>query len=195
MFTDEYNEQIFREACDNNWNKLIGFDFVQEEDKYDSLERFDPIVDKVLRDYPHLSHLKKVYHAGETSNHFTDNIDVAVKAGTVRLGHGLNILQRIEFLPHCKHVCFEKNPISNLLLGYKSDLREASAPILLGLGYPVSLSPDDPGKFGLEDTTADYFIAALSYNWSLRHLKLIGYHSINHAVCEEGVKARLIKSF
>lgn len=98
-------------------------------------------------------------------------------------------------MPHCKNICFEKNPISNLLLGYKSDLREASAPILLSLGYPVSISPDDPGKFGYEDTTLDYIVCALSYNWSLRHLKLIGYHSINHAICDEPMKSNLIKSF
>ena len=107
-----------------------------------------------------------------------------MKAGTVRIGHGINVLQRIEFLPHCRHICFEKNPLSNLLLGYKKDLREASAPVLLGLGYPVSISPDDPGKFGLEDSTFDYFIIAIAYNWTLRHLKLVGYHSINHALCD-----------
>lgn len=184
MFTDEFNEELFRMACSTNWDKLVGFDFVQEEDKYDSLAHYDPIVDRILQEFPHLDRLKKAYHAGETTNHLTNNIDVAVKAGSVRIGHGLNILQRIEFLPHCKNVCFEKNPISNLLLGYKSDLREASAPILLGLGYPVSISPDDPGKFGYEDSTADYFAAALSYNWSLRHLKLVAYHSINYAICE-----------
>jgi adenosine deaminase len=65
----------------------------------------------------------------------------------------------------------------------------------LGLGYPVSISPDDPGKFAYEDSTADYFTSALSYNWSLRHLKLVGYHSINHSVCEEAVKTRLIANF
>lgn len=55
--------------------------------------------------------------------------------------------------------------------------------MLLGLGYPVSISPDDPGKFGLLDTTEDYFVAVMAYNWSLRHLKLVSYHSINHALC------------
>lgn len=74
-----------------------------------------------------------------------------------------------------------------MILGYKNDTREASAPILLGLGYAVTINPDDPGKFGLEDTTADYFIASVSYNWTLRHLKLIAIHSINHAICEEKV--------
>jgi len=63
------------------------------------------------------------------------------------------------------------------------------------LGYPVSISPDDPGKFGFEDTSVDYFSAAVAFNWTLRHLKLIGYHSINHAVCEEDVRSRLISSY
>jgi len=75
--------------------------------------------------------------------------------------------------------------LSNLILGYKKDTRESSAPILLGLGIPVSISPDDPGKFGVEDTTFDYFLALMSYNWTLKHLKLIAYHSINHAICTE----------
>ena len=67
--------------------------------------------------------------------------------------------------------------------------------MLLGLGYPISISPDDPGKFGYDDTTMDYFAASISYNWTLRHLKLIAYHSINHSICEESIKNRLVKQF
>lgn len=62
----------------------------------------------------------------------------------------------------------------------------STAPLLLGLGYAVSISPDDPGKFGYEDTTVDYFVSCVSFNWTLKHLKLIGYHSINHAIANEG---------
>lgn len=115
----------------------------------------------------------------------------------MRLGHGLNILQRIDFLPHCANVCFEKNPVSNLITASskKMDLRLGTAPILLGLGYPVSISPDDPGKFGYEDSTVDFFCAAVSYNWTLKHIKLTCVHSINHAICTEGVRIKLIKSF
>ena len=71
----------------------------------------------------------------------------------------------------------------------------ASAPILLGLGYPVSISPDDPGKFGVSDNTEDYFVCAVAYNWTLRHLKLTAYHSINHSICSESIKDHLIKQF
>jgi hypothetical protein len=56
--------------------------------------------------------------------------------------------------------------------------------LLLGLGVPVTINPDDPGKFGLEDSTMDYFVVFVSTNWNLRHLKLIGLHSINHAIVE-----------
>jgi adenosine deaminase len=84
------------------------------------------------------------------------------------------------------------NPISNLLTGSMLDIRLSTAPLLLGLGYAVSISPDDPGKFGYEDTTVDYFVSAVSFNWSFKHLKLIAYHSINHSICTEGVKLELL---
>jgi len=41
----------------------------------------------------------------------------------------------------------------------------STAPLLLGLGYAVSISSDDPGKFGYEDTTVDYYASAVSFNW------------------------------
>lgn len=81
------------------------------------------------------------------------------------------------------------------MLGYNTDAREASAPILLGLGYAVTINPDDPGKFGVEDTTVDFFLAAISYNWTLRHLKLTAYHSINHAICSEHVRSSILRQF
>jgi hypothetical protein len=80
-------------------------------------------------------------------------------------------------------------------LGYQTDTRLSSAPVLLGLGYPISINPDDPGKFGLEDNTMDYFIAACSYPWGLKHLKLIAIHSVNHAICTEEIRASLLQAF
>ena len=146
--------------------------------------------------YPHLDY-KKCYHAGDTRNHLNNNIQIAVKAGSVRIGHGLNIIQRIQFLPHCADVCFELNPISNLITASsgKLDLRLSTAPILLGLGYPVSISPDDPGKFGYEDCTVDFFASAVSFNWTLKHLKLVAVHSINHSICTSGQRLKLHKAF
>lgn len=170
---------------------MIGIDFVQQEDPYGSMEPYIKVGDRIAKKWAHLN-LKKVYHAGETKDHLNNNVELAVRSGSVRIGHGLNIVKRIDYLNQCRNVCFELNPISNLLTGGMTDIRMSTAPLLLGLGYSVSISSDDPGKFGYEDTTVDYFASAVSFNWSLRHLKLIAYHSINHAIVSEGDKIKIL---
>ncbi len=158
------------------------------------MEPYIRVGDRIVKKWAHLQ-LKKVYHAGETKDHLNNNVELAVRSGSVRIGHGLNIVKRIEYLNQCRHICFELNPISNLLTGGMTDLRMSTAPLLLGLGYAVSISSDDPGKFGYEDTTVDYFASAVSFNWTLRHLKLIAYHSINHAIVTEGQRLQILESF
>ena len=194
--SDQENEAIFRRICNLNWKFTIGIDMVQEEDKFGSIEKIDKIIDDVLADYPEQS-IRKCYHAGETRDHTNRNIEIAIKGGSARIGHGLNITQHIEILPICTGVCFELCPVSNIVSGSsaRNDLRLSTAPILLGLGVPVSISPDDPGKFGYEDSTVDYFCSGVSFNWSLKHFKLVGTHSINHSICSEGVKIRAYKVF
>jgi adenosine deaminase len=118
-----------------------------------------------------------------------------VTAGSVRIGHGLNVMQRIEFLPYCRFVCFEKCPMSNLLIGYTGDPRESSAPILLGLGYAVSINVGNAGKLGVEDSTADFFVTLVSYDWTLKHLKLIALHSINHSLQRDKDQNALLLNF
>lgn len=114
----------------------------------------------------------------------------------MRIGHGINFIYHPHLIEKYKgKVCFEGNPVSNVILKYHKDVRQGPLPILLGLGYAVSLSPDDPGRFDCEDTTMDYFVAAVSYNWSLKHLKLIALHSINHAVCTSVQRKQLLVSF
>jgi adenosine deaminase len=126
-----------------------------------------------------------VYHAGETRDPMNENIEIAVKGGSVRIGHGINILQRMEFLNKCKEISFEVSPISNMLTSLRDDTRIATAPVLMSLGYALTINPDDPGKFGYEDSTVDYFSSFISFNWSLKELKLLGIHSINHSICSE----------
>jgi len=85
--------------------------------------------------------------------------------------------------------------MSNLLLGYTGDPRESSAPVLLGLGYAVSLNIGDAGKFGAEDATADFFVSSVSYDWTLKHLKLVALHSINHSLWKERERRHLLHKF
>jgi adenosine deaminase len=177
-----------------NWERVVGIDFIQEEDLYGRLFHYDQLVNRVAANYPEVR-LWKCYHAGETKNPRSKNIEEAVLAGSARIGHGLNILQRVEFLPFCSHICFEKCPLSNLMLGYTGDPRESSAPILLGLGYAVSINMGDSGKLGAEDATPDFFVSAISYDWTFKHFKLIAMHSINHCLTRESHRRKIVKRF
>ena len=73
--------------------------------------------------------------------------------------------------------------MSNIIFKYSFDTRFDATAFIFSVGVPISISPDDPGKFGYEDTTCDIFLAAVSYNWRLRHFKVIGLHSITYSLC------------
>ena len=111
--------------------------------------------------------------------------------------NGLNILQQIDQLPYCKNICFEINPIFNLISGAskRNDFRLSMAPILLGLGYPVTINSDLCGVIGYQDSLLDLMISALSFNWSLKHIKLTILYSINYAVTTEGLKKKMLEIF
>lgn len=64
---------MFQQICALQWDKTLGFDFVQEQALYGSLEKYNAIVDKVLKRHPHLDY-KKVYHAGESKDQNNRNL-------------------------------------------------------------------------------------------------------------------------
>ena len=76
---------------------MVGVDFVNEEDANGPLEQYDKIIQKMEKEFPD-SKLKRIYHAGETCIAEKNNIEVALKAGTLRIGHGINILNKPELL-------------------------------------------------------------------------------------------------
>lgn len=82
-----------------------------------------------------------------------------------------------------------------MVLNYIKDPRAHPIQLLVGMGIPVTISPDDPARFGLEDSTMDFLVVYISSNWSLKHLKLISIYSINYAICSEEVRKELLVSF
>jgi adenosine deaminase len=46
------------------------------------------------------------------------------------------------------------------------------------LGLPISISPDDPARFGYNGTTPDYYIITHGFHFDLKDLKLIALYSI-----------------
>lgn len=86
---------------EQRWPKTVGIDFVQEEDPCGSQQPYDEVANIVLAKFPDLD-IKKVYHAGETKDHLNRNVEISVNAGSVRIGHGINILQYPELIKTCK---------------------------------------------------------------------------------------------
>ena len=115
----------------------------------------------------------------------------------MRIANGLNVFQQISELSKCNEVCFEINPILNAVQGASktADFRLSVAPILLGLGFPVSLSSDWCGLLGFEEPIYDLFLAAVSYNWSLKHFKLAVLHSITYSRTTQGLQKQMLAQF
>ena len=85
---------MLRRIMNLKWNLVVGIDFVQDENCYGPLQGYDKVADKVLAQYPD-QWIQKCYHAGDTRDHLSNNVETALKAGSVRIGHGLNITQHI----------------------------------------------------------------------------------------------------
>lgn len=96
----EVNEEMLTNVLQYRWPRTIGIDFVQQEDPYGDQKPYDDVANKVLAKFPDLD-IKKVYHVGETKDHKNNNIQIAINAGTARIGHGINVFQH----PHLLYVC------------------------------------------------------------------------------------------
>ena len=63
MFPSEVNEKNMTLALESNWDKIVGIDFVQEEDVYGCIKKYDQISDRVLNKLKDRK-IPKVYHCG-----------------------------------------------------------------------------------------------------------------------------------
>jgi hypothetical protein len=48
---------------------------------------------------------------------------------------------------------------------------------------------------GFEDTLYDLFLAGISYNWTLKHMKLMIIHSISYSCTTKGAKTLMQSAF
>lgn len=88
-----------------------------------------------------------------------------------------------------KGICIECCPISNLVLGYITDLRNHPVRGLLHQGLPISINPDDPGFMSYEGTTLDYVYAYLAWDLDLADLKQLCLNSLIYSSVSEVEKA------
>ncbi len=149
------------------------------------------ILDGKRRDNPQC--LPCFFHCGETHDRDNQNVYDAVLLGTKRLGHGFQLFlhPHLQTVVREKDICIEACPISNLLLGYTTDLRNHPVRYMLSKGIQASISSDDPGFFGYDGVTMDYLITFVAWEFTIRDLKKLSLNGITYSSLEENKKKYL----
>ncbi|CAF1042528.1 unnamed protein product, partial [Brachionus calyciflorus] len=161
-----------------------GFDLEGEEDRGHSLNYLNECLIKGFN-YSLNSSFKFYFHSVETSwpedtIQTLENIYDAIILKTKRIGHGLGLIK----LPWIyKYLISSQTPIevcpaSNQILGYVPDLRTHPAVNYYRSGVPIVIAGDDPGAFGYNELTVDYYLAFMSWGLDLSDLREIANNSI-----------------
>ena len=100
-----------------------------------------------------------------------------------RVGHGLSLIKNPFLMNKFKKadIALEICPISNQILFYVDDMRNHPALTYLNAGLAVTINPDDPGLFGYQGVTADYWEACVAWQLDLRALKKLIMNSISYS--------------
>ncbi|XP_064634282.1 adenosine deaminase 2-like isoform X2 [Lineus longissimus] len=164
---------------------VAGFDLVAWE------QRGKPLID-FLDDLLYPSQLKPpvnlpyFFHAGETDWDGTSvdyNLYDAVLLNCSRIGHGYAVVKHPKILKMLKEkdIPIEVNPISNQVLHLVDDLRNHPAAFLIANNYSIVVSSDDPGIWGSDPLSHDFyeiFMGSAGAKGDLRFLKQLAINSI-----------------
>lgn len=176
---------------------LAGFDLVGQEDLGRPLTEFLPVLLEAQNEIDYY------FHGGETNWYGTpadENLFDAVLLGTKRIGHAYALTKHPTLMAAVaeRDIALEVNVISNSVLSLAQDLRNHPLAILLGRGMPVVLSSDDPGVWGAEPLSDDFYVAFLaiaSKHADLRMLKQLAINSIKYSALNDRGKTRLFTIF
>ena len=183
---------------------LVGCDLVSEEDNGNSHLFF---AENLLSIYDDRSKMNKVdiyLHTAETS--FPDdqrmsldpmdpssalqNTYDAIALGSNRVGHGLGYIKHPYLMNLLKknNIAVEVCPVSNQLLGLIPDLRNHPGLNYHRNGVPIVLGSDDPGTFGNDYFTIDWYMIFFGWGLDLADLKVIVTNSINYSAMNKEEK-------
>lgn len=173
---------------------IRGYDMVGDEDRgHTLLYHHQNLIQ--LYNYSQLNNetFHFFFHAGETNwpeehlpSHIDDgvstfeNIYDALLLRTRRIGHGLSLAKRPDLYPYIRqeNIAIEVCPASNQILGYVADLRNHPGIVYYRSGIPIVLAGDDPGSFGYNQLTVDFYLSTMAWGLNLADLKQLAWNSI-----------------
>ena len=167
-------------------DRMIGIDFVEEEDRTNSNLYYVPDILAARQAAARRGVSLPLYlHSGETNWTENENVYDAVLLGAVRIGHGLALFKhpRLMEIVKARGIAVEVCPISNQLLGYVSDLRTHPAILYMNAGLPIVLSTDDPAIFR-QTLSHDYYEAFMAWGLDLRSLKQLAMNSLLYSAMD-----------
>ncbi|XP_013144576.1 PREDICTED: adenosine deaminase CECR1-like [Papilio polytes] len=176
---------------------FAGFDLVGQEDLGRPLSDILPFLAEAKND------LQYYFHGGETNWYGTsadENLFDAVLLGSKRIGHAYGLIKHPSLLMAVKQkdIALEVNVVSNVVLGLVHDVRNHPLATYLALGLPVVLSSDDPGVWGADPLSHDFyitFVGVASKRADLRLLKQLAINSIKYSTLNIQHKEILFRVF
>ena len=188
---------------------ILGFDMVGQEDAGNAhlyhLDNWLELYDETSRD----SSMPLYIHTAET-NFPADlmtsetgddlvgtlhNMYEVILLKSKRIGHGLGFAGHpyiLQFARDMGDLAFEICPVSNQLLGFFADLRTHPGKAYMREGIPIVLGADDPGTFGYDNFTIDWYEVFMGWGVDLADMKQIALNSLIYSGMSESQKADAI---
>ena len=164
----------------NIYNFFIGYDLVNEEDSTRSLLEYSKYLEKYRsKDF------NLYLHAGESLRTTNHNMVDAYLLKSKRVGHGYNLYMFPKLLEKYKraNIALEVCPISNIRLGYVSDLRQHPAIEYMKRNIPIVIASDDR------------FAIIMAFDLSLAEIKQLCQNSIIYSGVSQKEKAKLMSAW
>ena len=167
-----------------------GFDMVGQGDLGNSLLFHIENFLKIYNNISNENQIPLIRHTAETimsvdlePNPTLNNAFDAILLGAKRVGHGIGYIKHPDLLNILreKGIAVEICPVSNQILGFFPDARVHPAVNYIRSGVPVVLGSDDPGTFGYNSFTVDWYYAFLSWGLDLADLKLLARNSLQYS--------------
>ncbi|CAK1541770.1 unnamed protein product [Leptosia nina] len=193
---DDYLKLAFRIKADMP-EFFAGFDLVGQEETGSPLIEFIPQLQAAGKD------INYFFHAGETNWYGTlidENLVDAVLLGAKRIGHAYALPKHplVMKLIVDNDVGLEVNVISNAVLALVHDVRNHPLSAFIAQGLPVVLSSDDPGVWGADPLSDDFYVAFVgvaSRLSDIRLLKQFALNSLKYSALSSTAKVSAIRKF